>query len=101
MKILSKIFLWLFSIGFVCAVCGMLGFVYIVNHYSQDLPDYTELKNYEPPIVTRLYAGDGRLLAEFAQEKRIFVPIEFIPDSVKSLSSPQRIKISTPTVALT
>ncbi len=84
MKILSKIFLWLFSIGFVCAVCAMLGFAYIVNHYSQDLPDYTELKNYEPPIVTRLYAGDGRLLAEFAQEKRVFVPIEFIPDRVKN-----------------
>ena len=58
--------------------------VYTLNHYGQDLPDYAQLKNYEPPIVTRLYAGDGRLMAEFAQEKRVFVPIEKIPDNVKN-----------------
>ena len=52
-------------------------------HYGRDLPDYTQLKTYEPPIVTRIYAGDGRLLAEYAREKRVFVPIEVIPDLVK------------------
>ncbi len=76
--------MWLFSLGFVGAVVSICGFIYVLNYYSQDLPDYEQLKNYEPPIVTRLYAGDGRLLAEFAQEKRIFVPIEFIPERVKN-----------------
>ncbi len=76
-------FLGLFSVGFLGAVVAIGGFVYILNYYGQDLPDYSQLRNYEPPIVTRLYAGDGHLLAEFAQEKRVFVPIGFIPDQVK------------------
>lgn len=77
-------FLGLFSIGFLGAIVAIVGFFYVLNYYGGDLPDYTQLKNYEPPIVTRLYAGDGRLLAEFAEEKRIFVPVEFIPDRVKN-----------------
>ncbi|MGH1402723.1 MAG: penicillin-binding protein 1A [Alphaproteobacteria bacterium] len=76
-------FLGLFSLGFLGAVVAVAGFVYILNYYGNDLPDYSQLRNYEPPIVTRLYAGDGHLMAEFAQEKRVFVPIEFIPDRVK------------------
>lgn len=76
-------FLGLFSIGFLGAIASIIGFFYVLNYYGDDLPDYSQLKNYEPPIVTRLYAGDGHLLAEFAEEKRIFVPIEFIPDRVK------------------
>ncbi len=70
----------MFLIG---AVIGVAGIAYIISYYSKDLPDHNQLRNYEPPIVTRLYAGDGRFLAEFAQEKRIFVPIEFIPDKIK------------------
>ncbi len=83
MKYIWYGFLGLFSIGFIGAIVSIAGFVYIVNYYGHDLPDHSQLKNYEPPIVTRLYAGDGNLLAEFAQEKRVFVPIEFIPDKVK------------------
>ena len=84
MKYLWYGFLGLFSLGFIGAVVAMGGFFYILNYYGQDLPDYSQLRNYEPPIVTRLYAGDGHLLAEFAQEKRVFVPIEFIPGRVKN-----------------
>ncbi len=83
MKYLWYGFLGLFSLGFLGAVVGIAGFFYVLNYYGKDLPDYTELRNYEPPIVTRLYAGNGQLLAEFAQEKRVFVPVEFIPDRVK------------------
>jgi penicillin-binding protein 1A len=46
------------------------------------LPDFNDLENYNPPVVTRVHAGDGRFLAEFAQERRIFVPITEIPDIV-------------------
>ena len=84
MKFISKLFLWLFSLGFLGAVAAICGFLYILNYHGQDLPDHSELKNYEPPIVTRLYAGDGRLLAEFATERRVFVPIEFVPNLVKN-----------------
>lgn len=83
MKYLWYAFLGLFSLGFLGLVAGLGLTVYVLNKYGADLPDYEQLKTYEPPIVTRLYAGDGRLLAEFAQEKRVFVPIDKIPDRVK------------------
>jgi len=82
-KYVVRSFLWLFSLGFIGAICGVVGFIGLLSYYGSDLPDHNQLRNYEPPIVTRLYAGDGHLLAEFAQEKRVFVPIEFIPDRVK------------------
>ena len=47
--------------------------------YGKDLPDYNQLAKYEPPVVTRIYAGDGALLAEFANQKRLFVPVEAMP----------------------
>jgi penicillin-binding protein 1A len=53
------------------------------QHYSADLPDVDGLRNYQPPVMSRLYAGDSRLLAELATERRIFVPIGAIPDTVK------------------
>ena len=53
-----------------------------VQHYTADLPDYTQLANYDPPVVTRVHAGDGRLLAEYAIENRVFVPIAAIPKRV-------------------
>ena len=84
MKYLWYGFLGLFSLGFLGAIAGVVGIVYIFSYYGQDLPDYSQLKDYQPPIVTRLYAGDGRLMAEFAQEKRVFVPVEKIPDLVKN-----------------
>lgn len=47
------------------------------------IPDYSQLANYEPPVTTRLFAGDGQLMMEYAAEKRLFVPVEMIPDKVK------------------
>ncbi len=71
---------------FVCAVLLALiggGFAGLtVWYFGRDLPDYQQLANYEPPITTRVLAGDGRLLAEYATEKRVFVPIGAIPKRV-------------------
>ena len=83
MRWIGTLFLWLFSLGFLGLIAGIAFFGFVLSYYSKDLPDYSQLKNYEPPIVTRIYAGDGRLLAEYAKEKRIFVPVEIIPDTVK------------------
>src|SRR5207302_908779 len=59
------------------------GFVGITLWYfGRDLPDYQQLAHYQPPIMTRVHAGDGRLLAEYATERRIFVPIQAIPKPV-------------------
>ncbi len=83
MKWLTNIMLALFSLGFLglIAVVGIVAFT--IHHYGKDLPDHAQLKNYEPSIITRIYAGDGGLLAEYAQEKRIFVPIQKMPDLAK------------------
>jgi penicillin-binding protein 1A len=83
MRFFGKLFLWLFSLGFLAAIGAIGAGAYLFAQYGRDLPDYSQLKTYEPPIVTRIYAGDGRLLAEYAREKRVFVPVEVIPDLVK------------------
>ena len=76
----------LFRFLFVCAVMLAIaasGFIGITLwHFGRDLPDYQQLALYEPPIVTRVQAGDGRLLAEYATERRVFVPIGAIPKRV-------------------
>ena len=53
-----------------------------VWYFGRDLPDYEQLANYQPPIVTRVYAGDGRMMAEYATEKRVFIPIKSMPPLV-------------------
>ena len=76
----------IFRFLFVCAVmlaiaaCGFVGIT--LWYFGRDLPDYQQLAHYQPPIMTRVQAGDGRLLAEYATERRIFVPIQAIPTSV-------------------
>ena len=50
--------------------------------YSNDLPDYKFLKNYKPPVSSKVYSGDGDLVADFSKEKRIFVPFNSIPKNV-------------------
>ena len=55
---------------------------YLFYDYGKDLPDVEQLADYEPPTVTRVHAGDGRLLAEYSVEKRVFVPIEAMPGRV-------------------
>jgi penicillin-binding protein 1A len=82
-KFIWYTFLGLFSLGCLGVIGVIAGAAGVVNYYGRDLPDYESLKDYNPPMVTRLYAGDGRLMAEFAQERRAFVPGDEIPDLVK------------------
>ncbi len=63
------------------AVAGAVAFV--LWKVSQDLPDYEVLAKYEPPVMTRIHADDGRLISEYARQRRIYVPITAIPDRVK------------------
>ena len=55
------------------------GGVYVLYKFGSGLPDYKQLADYEPPITTRVHAGDGRLLAEYAEQKRVFVPQDVMP----------------------
>jgi len=71
-----------FAIGsFLVVTTVILGFV-TFKHFSANLPDYEQLKNYNPMITSRLYAADGALISEFSKEKRIFVPINNIPKNL-------------------
>ena len=54
----------------------------VVAYFSKGLPNHKMLKNYNPSITTRLYSNNGKFLKEYAKEKRLFVPIEQIPDLV-------------------
>jgi penicillin-binding protein 1A len=63
----------------VAAVLAAIGYIYSV---TRDLPSVEALRNYQPPVTTRVYAGDGTLLGEYARERRIFVPISFVPKLV-------------------
>ena len=59
------------------------GVLFVFWHYGRGLPDYHQLAHYEPPITTRVYGADGQLVAEYAVEKRVFVPLYAIPQVVK------------------
>ena len=50
--------------------------------YSNDIPDYKFLKNYKPPVSSKVYSGNGDLVADFSKEKRVFVPYNSIPKNV-------------------
>ena len=76
---LARFFFWLGAAG--VAAAGIAALV-AADHFSRGLPAYGWLADYEPPVATRVHAGDGRLLAEFAVEHRLFVPVDAIPKRV-------------------
>ena len=51
-------------------------------YFSSDLPDYKILANYKPPVSSRVHSGEGQLIAEYALQKRLFIPYNSIPDKV-------------------
>ncbi|MDC1093063.1 PBP1A family penicillin-binding protein [Pelagibacteraceae bacterium] len=69
-------FLILFSVVFLLFAFSTLWY------FSIGLPDYKKLSNYQPPISSRVYSADGKLIAEYAIEKRLFVPFDSIPKKV-------------------
>ena len=66
----------------LAGVAGMGALAWLFYDHGRGLPDYTQLADYRPPMVSRVHAGDGRLLAEFATQKRVFVPVGAIPRRV-------------------
>ena len=67
-------------------IAGILGLMIVVIAilwtFSSKLPDYKFLKNYKPPVSSKLYSGAGELVSDFSSEKRIFVPYNVIPEKV-------------------
>jgi len=79
-----KLLLNLISLGLLFLMIALVGIFLWFRTYGIDVPDYKKLATYEPAVTTRLYAGDGQVLMEYAVEKRIFVPESKIPDLVKN-----------------
>ena len=77
-KIYSKVIKLLFSVFILGVFLIFSAFWY----FSHDLPDFKKLSNYEPSVLSRVYDDKGNLIAEYALEKRLFIPYESIPDKV-------------------
>jgi penicillin-binding protein 1A len=73
----------LFSFAITGLVFGVMALGGVFWMYSRDLPSHEQLANYAPPSISRIYSGEGRLIDEFALERRLFTPIDDIPDMVK------------------
>src|SRR3954467_4921081 len=82
MRFVVRFLGFLFTAGtivFLVAVAGIAGAIW---HFSKDLPDYSQLQDYEPPVMTRVHATDGSLLGEYAKERRLYLPIQAVPKLV-------------------
>lgn len=69
-------------LAFTATLCSVV-FLYIFYFYGRGLPEYTYLRHYEPPMMSRLYSADAQLVHEYAIEKRLFVPFSLIPQPLK------------------
>ncbi len=77
-KLIKKIFIAFASFLLISSI-----FVFIILwNFSNNIPDYKFLKNYKPPVSSKVYSGNGELVADFSKEKRIFVPYSSIPKNV-------------------
>jgi penicillin-binding protein 1A len=82
MRFLIRFLGFLFAAGSLVFVVGVGAVAGLLYHFSKDLPDYSQLQDYEPPVMTRVHAADGELLAEYAKERRLYLPIQAIPKLV-------------------
>lgn len=80
---LMRIFGYLFGMGMLIAILVVAGIAWYITDLSKDLPDYEVLNAYEPPVTTRIHSGDGALMAEYARERRLYLPIQAVPDTIK------------------
>jgi len=75
---------YFFGIGAVAFLGVAAAVALYLGSVTKDLPDYEVLNSYAPPVTTRVHAGDGALMAEYARERRLYLPIQAIPDRVKA-----------------
>jgi penicillin-binding protein 1A len=82
MRFLVRFMGFLFAAGTVVFLVGIAATAGMIWHYSKDLPDYSQLQDYEPAVMTRVHASDGALLAEYSKERRLYLPIQAVPKLV-------------------
>ncbi|MDE0800576.1 MAG: penicillin-binding protein 1A [Rhodospirillaceae bacterium] len=76
---MRRILAILFCLSMLAVFAAGSALVWVFYEYGRDLPDYRQLADYEPSVMSRVYAGDGRLIEEYAVEGRVFVPFSAIP----------------------
>ncbi|SEE50995.1 penicillin-binding protein 1A [Rhizobiales bacterium GAS188] len=79
MRSLIRFIGFVFASATIVFIAGSGVAAFLIWNYSQDLPDYTQLRDYEPPVMTRVHAADGSLIAEYAKERRLYLPVEDVP----------------------
>src|SRR6266436_9650618 len=84
MRLFLRFLGFLFTAGTIVFLVGVAAVAGLLWHYSKDLPDYSQLQDYEPAVMTRVHASDGSLLAEYARERRLYIPIQAVPKLVIS-----------------
>jgi len=77
-----RFFVVLFSLILLLVMAAGGGGLYVLWRFGRDLPDYSQLADYRPAVMSRVHAGDGTLIAEFAHQRRLFVPIAAMPRRV-------------------
>ena len=82
MRLLFRFFGFLFAAGTLIFIVGVGAVSGLIYHFNKDLPDYSQLEDYEPPVMTRVHAADGELLAEYAKQRRLYLPIQAVPKLV-------------------
>src|SRR4051794_34704491 len=82
MRYVLRLIGFFFTAGAILFLVGATGLGFLLWKYSQDLPDYSQLATHEPAVMTRVHAGDGSLLAEYARERRLYTPIQAVPKMV-------------------
>ena len=79
---MTNLFKNIFVILLTLFLLSLATILIVLWTFSNSIPDYRFLKNYKPPVSSKMYSGNGELVADFSKEKRIFVPYEAIPKNV-------------------
>src|SRR4051812_24474152 len=82
MKLMLRFLGWAFTVGTIVFLGSVAAIGGVLWMFSRELPDYSQLQDYEPAVMTRVHASDGALLAEYAKERRLYLPIQAIPKLV-------------------
>ena len=79
---MSQIFKRLILYSLILSLLTIISIIAVLWIYSNDLPDFKYLKNYKPPVSSKVYSGNGVLISDFSTEKRIFIPYAAVPKTV-------------------
>jgi penicillin-binding protein 1A len=82
MRLMMRFFGWLFAVGTVAFVIGIGILAYLIQTITKELPNHEELRNYQPKVMSRMHAADGQLIGEYAEQRRLYMPIAAVPKRI-------------------